>query len=189
MIMSKRHFEFGKLIGGADSEMNGSAIRVMEGYTEVMDSPEAEHLKRNMCKLAALAFEVDGAEKSAHAILFRNLASAPKWYAEFNQFTDCVTRALAKQASTLVPAAAVAANDKLGGLAAKLLALGTIGGIGAGGLGFLMSRDARQTSAENAAIIEKIRAYRQLRRDLEEDMASQQVMSDSNSSKPQRYDV
>jgi hypothetical protein len=189
MIMSKRHFEFGKLIGGADSEMNGSAIRAMEGYTAVMDSPEAEPLKRNMCKLAALAFEVDGAEKSAHAILFRNLAKAPKWYPEFNRFTDCVTRALAKQASPLVPAAAVAANDKLGGLVSKLLALGTLGGIGAGGLGFLMSRDARQTSAENAALLEKIRAYRQLRRDLEEDMAGKQIMPEAKSSKPQRYDV
>ena len=189
MIMSKRHFEFGKLIGGAESEMNGSAIRAMEGYVGVMDAPEAEPIKRNMCKLAVLAFEVDGAEKSAHAILFRNLADAPQWYPEFNRFTDCVTRALAKQASTLVPDAAVAANDKLGGLAAKLLALGTIGGIGAGGLGFLMSRDARQTSAENAAIIEKIRAYRQLRRDLEEDMSSHQVMPELKSSTPQRYDV
>jgi hypothetical protein len=187
--MSKRHFEFGKLIGGVESELNCSTIRALEGYTEVMDSPEAEPLKRNMCKLAALAFEVDGAEKSAHAILFRNLADAPKWYPEFNRFTDCVTRALAKQATTLVPAAAVAANDKLGGLAAKLLALGTIGGIGAGGLGFLMARDSRQTSAENAALIEKIRAYRQLRRDLEEDMSSDQVLSDATNSKPQRYDV
>ena len=187
--MSKRHFDFGKLIGGADAELDRSAINHLEGYTATIDSPAGEGVKRDMCKLAAMAFEMDGAEKSAHAILFRNLAETPEWFPEFDRFTDCVASAIAKQASPLVPAAAMAANDKVGGLVAKLLALGTLGGIGAGGLGFLMARDSRQTSAENSAILEKVRAYRQLRRDLEEDMASKDILPESTNRNAQRYDV
>ncbi len=187
--MKNRHFEFGKLIGGAASGMNRSAVNHLTGYTAVIDSPEGESVKRDMCKLAALAFAADGAEKSAHAILFTNLSNTPVWYPEFDKFTDCVTRAISKQASALVPATAVAANDKLGGIVAKLLALGTLGGIGAGGLGFLISRDARQTSPENSAMIEKIRAYRQLRRDLEEDMAAKDLLPKEEDRKAQRYNV
>jgi hypothetical protein len=187
--MSKRHFEFGMLIGGADAEMNRSAVNYLQGYTSVIDSPAGHEVKRDMCKLAAMAFESDGAGNSAHAILFRNLSNAPQWFPEFDQFTDCVTSALAKQASAVLPAVAAAANDKVGGIVSKLLALGTLGGIGAGGLGFLVSRDARQTSAENAAILEKVRAYRQLRRDLEEDMAAKEIIPDKKQSKAQRYDV
>lgn len=187
--MSKRHFEFGMLVGGADYELDRSSINRLQGYTTVIDSPEGDAVKRNMCKLAAMAFEADGAEKSAHAILFRNLSKAPVWHSEFNKFTDCVFSALSKQASSMVPAVALTANDKVGGILAKLLALGTLGGIGAGGLGFLMSRDARQTSANNAAILEKVRAYKQLRRDLEEDMASKNILPESKKSKEQRYDV
>lgn len=187
--MSKRHFEFGKLLGGATVGLDRSEVNHLDGYVAAIDSPVGEGAKRDMCKLAAMAFEMDGAEKSAHAILFRNLSEAPEWYPEFDQFTDCVASAIAKQASPLVPAAAMAANDKVGGLLAKLLALGTLGGIGAGGLGFLMARDSRQTSAENAAILEKVRAYRQLRRDLEEDMASKEILPESANRKTPRYDV
>jgi hypothetical protein len=187
--MSKRHLEFGMLVGGADAEMDRAAVNYMQGYTSVIDSPEGHEVKRDMCKLAAMALESDGAGSSAHAILFRNLSNAPQWFPEFDQFTDCVTSALAKQASAIIPAVAATANDKVGGIVAKLLALGTLGGIGAGGLGFLVSRDARQTSSENAAILEKVRAYRQLSRDLKEDMAAKDIIPDKKKSKAQRYDV
>jgi hypothetical protein len=186
--MSKRHLEFGMLVGGADAEMDRSAVNYMQGYTSVIDSSAGHEVKRDMCKLAAMALESDGDSNSAHAILFRNLSNAPQWFPEFDQFSDCVTSALAKQAM-VIPAVAAAANDKVGGMAAKLLALGTLGGIGAGGLGFLVSRDARQTSAENAAILEKVRAYRQLSRDLKEDMAAKDIIPDKKKSKAQRYDV
>lgn len=187
--MSNPHFQFGTLVGGAESGLNHSDVNFLTGYVSVIDSPEGEAVKRDMCKLAALAFDVDGGGKTAHAILFSNLAKAPVWYPEFDQFTDCVVRALGKQASMVIPGVAAAANDKVGGLLAKLVALGTVGGIGAGGLGFLVSRDARQTSAENAAILEKVRAYKQLRRDLEEDMAGKEIIPDKKKSKAQRYDV
>lgn len=189
MIMSKRHFEFGKLIGGADFELNKQAVNYLEGYVSVIDSPEGEGVKRDLCKLASMAFAADGLEKSAHAILFDNLSKAAEWFPQFNEYTDCVTSALSKQASALLPAVALTAHDNIGGLVAKLLALGTVGGIGVGGAGFLMSRDARQTSAENASMIEKVRAYRQLRRDLEEDMASKEILPKTKGRKEQRYDV
>jgi hypothetical protein len=189
MIMSKRHFEFGKLVAGADLNLNKRAVNYLEGYTAVIDSPEGAEVKRDLCKLAAAAFAADGLEKSAHAILFSNLSKTPEWFPQFDAYTDCVTSALSKQASALVPAAAVAANDKIGGLFAKLMALGTLGGIGVGSAGFLMARDSRQTSAENAAILEKVRAYRQLRRDLEEDMAIKEILPKNKPRKEQRYDV
>ena len=120
--------------------------------------------------------------------MFDNLSKTAHWYPEFNKFTDCVCRALSKQAA-VVPVA-MAANDKVGGLLAKLMALGTLGGIGAGGLGFLMSRNSRQTSADNAAMLEKVRAFRQLRRDIDEDMQANDVMEQSKAKPaPRRYDV
>ena len=170
-------------------ELNKSAVNYLEGYVAVIDSAEGAEVKRDLCKLAAMAFASDGLEKSAHAILFTSLSKAPEWFPQFDVYTDCVISALGKQASALLPGAAVAANDKIGGLLAKLMALGTLGGIGVGGAGFLMARDSRQTSAENAALLEKVRAYRQLRRDLEEDMSAKEIIPKTKNKKEQRYDV
>ena len=121
--------------------------------------------------------------------MFKNLAQVDQWEPAYNRFTDCVRRALAKQAAPLIPAA-IATHDKLGGNMLKTLtAGGALGGAALGSLAFLLSRNAQQSSAENQALLEKIRAYKQLRRDIEEDMAARGVMDEEVAEEEKRYDV
>lgn len=167
---SNPYFQFGARVGAATLGIDSAGLSRMLGAEKVMSSPEAEPFNRELCKIAAAAFEADSAAHTPAGILFQNLAKVDTWHPGYNRFTDCVKRAMAKQA--MLPAV-VAANE-LGGnsLLKTLVAAGVIGGAGVGSLGFLLSRHANQTSAENAALLEKVRAYRQLRRDIEEDMQS-----------------
>jgi hypothetical protein len=154
----------------------------------VMESQEAEPFNRELCKIAAAAFESDNAGHTVGGQLFQKLATADKWYPEFNKFTDSVKCALAKSAAALP--AFLASKDAIGGPTQSLLALGALGGLGVGSLGFLLSRHASQSSAENAALLEKIKAFKQLRQDIEEDMHAKSVLEAQEAKKPRtRYDV
>ncbi len=161
-----------------------------------MDSPAAEPFDRQVCKIAAAAFEVDGAGHTVYGILFEKLASTDEWSHGYKPFVDSVKRALAKvarasdaeadaafQKAALLPAAMML-HDNLGGNVLKtLVAAGAIGGAGIGSLGFLLSRNARQSSADNAAVEEKIRTYKLLRKEIEEDMTSHDVVPAATGSK------
>lgn len=168
-------FQFGARIGAATLGIDRSGLNRMLGVEKVMSSSEAAPFNRQLCKIAAAAFEVDGANHTPAAILFNNLSEAEEWHPGYDRFSDCVKRAMAKQA--LLPAV-MAANELGGnGLLKTLVATGVIGGAGIGSLGFLLSRHANQTSAENAGLLEKVRAYRQLKRDIEEDMQSDERLN------------
>ena len=160
-----------------------------------MDSAEAVPFRRELCKIAYAAFETAGEPHCAEAILFSNLSKAAEWHPTFNRFTDAVLRALAKQeitkgAAVLLPAVA-AIHDKAGGGMLKTLAAGgALGGAALGSLAFLLSRNAQQSSAENAILLEKVKAYKQLKRDIQEDMEHNELMATNKStSSKSRYDV
>lgn len=160
-----------------------------EASSAVMDSAAAEPFDRQVCKIAAAAFEVDGLAHSVHGILFEKLATAEEWSHGYKPFVDSVKRALAKcaraedaeadevfQKAALLPAAMML-HDQLGGNVLKtLVAAGAIGGAGVGSLGFLLSRNARQSSADNASVMEKIKTYKLLRKEIEEDMSAHDVI-------------
>lgn len=187
-MTTNSHRDFGVLIGAAMIGVDAVTVKKAAHQQRVMDSPEAAPFNRELCKIAAAAFEADGASTSAPAILFQNLAKVEKWYPEFNRFTDCVKRAMAKQAMFLP--AAIATDSSIGGPTRSLLALGALGGLGVGSLGFLLSRHASQSSAENAALLEKVKAFKQLRQDIEEDMAAKRVTEDEDAKKAKtRFDV
>jgi hypothetical protein len=150
-----------------------------------MTTGQAAPFNRELCKIAAAAFETDGDENSTHAILFRNLASTATWSPGYDRFTDCVKRAMAKQAMLPVVAGL---HDKLGGGVVKtLMATGAIGGAGIGSLAFLLSRNAAQSSSESAELLEKVKAFKQLRRDIEEDMHANDVLEKSKPARKERY--
>ena len=158
------------------------------GQGVVMDSPSAAPFNRELCKIAAAAYQVDGAMSEPAAILFRNLSTTPTWDPGYNRFTDCVKRALSKSAAMLGLAGGV--HNSLGGNTLKaLIATGALGGAGVGSLAFLLSRNAAQTSAENAEILERVRAFKQLRRDIEEDMAGDEQIAAALPKKKERYSV
>lgn len=168
-------FQFGARAGAAALGIDGGQYSRMLGCARVMDSPEAAPFNRELCKIAAAAFEADDAAHTPAGILFKNLSETENWNPGYNRFTDCVKRAMAK--SALLPAA-IAANELSGNSLLKtLVATGVIGGAGIGSLGFLLSRNAKQTSSENAALLEKVRAYRQLKRDIEEDMQDSDALN------------
>jgi hypothetical protein len=168
-------FQFGARVGAAMLGIDHSGLNHMLGSEKVMASAEAAPFNRELCKIAAAALAVDGDNHTPAAILFNNLSQVEEWHPGYNRFSDCVKRAMAKQA--MLPAV-VAANELGGkGLLKTLVATGVIGGAGIGSLGFLLSRHANQTSAENAGLLEKVRAYRQLKRDIEEDMQSDERLN------------
>jgi hypothetical protein len=153
-----------------------------------MSSPAAAPFNRELCKIAAAAFQVDGAEHTPAATLFRNLSTAPTWEPGYNRFSDCVKRALSKSAAMMGLAGGLH-NSLSGNTLKALIATGALGGAGVGSLAFLLSRNAAQTSAENAEILEKVRAFKQLRRDIEEDMSEDELVASALPKGKERYSV
>ena len=173
---SSQFFVLRTRLAGAQLGVDRSELIKRAAREKVMQSEEAAPFHRELCKIAVAAFESAGEPNSASAILFKNLSQSRDWPSSYNRFTDSVRRALSKNASVLLPAVA-ATHDKLGGgLMKTLTAGGALGGAALGSLAFLMMRNANQSSSQNAELLEKIRAYRKLKRDIEEDLASNDTM-------------
>jgi hypothetical protein len=175
---SNPHFELGTRIGAVLLGKDPSDLVRLRAQESVMQTKEAAPFHRELCKIAVAAFEAAGEPHSAPAELFRNLSQADEWFESYNRFTDSVRRALGKQASTLLPAVAALHDKAGGGILKTLTAGGALGGAALGSLAFLLSRNAQQSSAENAALLEKVKAYKKLKRDIEEDMASRGTMEE-----------
>lgn len=185
--MQNTYYKFGQRLGAAISGVDRDALDYCVGQEKVMSSASAEPFNRELCKIATAAYQADGAESEPAAILFRNLSTIPTWNPGYNRFTDCVKRSLSKSAMMSL---AGGVHNSLGGNTLKaLIATGALGGAGVGSLAFLLSRNAAQTSAENAEILEKVRAFKQLRRDIEEDMAGDEQIAAALPKGKERYSV
>lgn len=151
------------------------------------DIPQKRQFETDLCKFAADVFDtVDPG--SMEASLFRRASQT--WSPGCPKLAEHVSVALyrTKQATTLLPVLA-ATHDKLGGkLLRTLVAAGVLGGAGVGSLGFLLSRNARQSSAENEGTLEKARVYRQLANDIREDMRMNDVTAPAKKNQG-RYDI
>jgi hypothetical protein len=179
----------GTALAMANMGKSSSELNFCQGLCEVLNRRDSGDFHRELAKIAAAAYAHDGMEGSMQFRLFTKLASEETWFQEFNRFTTPVLTALNKltereagmnkSAATAAAAGGVLAGaQQLPPVLKLLLSVGAIGGIGAGSLGFLLSRDARESSAENNAITEKTRAYKQLRRDIEEDLAATGALDD-----------
>jgi len=164
-------------MGAASFGLDRNALIRARGRASVMQSKEAAPFKRELCKIASSAFDADGDRTSAVAVLFRNLSQVDEWHSSYDRFTDPVLRSLAKSGATLLPAAAALHDKTGGGILKTLTAAGVLGGASLGSLAFLLSRNAQQSSAENAQMLEKVRAYKKLKRDIEEDMSNSGAMA------------
>lgn len=186
-------FEFGSGMVGARLGVDHAEMLRRRAANDVMLSHEAEPFERQLCKIAVELFEAAGDTTSPGVILFRNLEKAA-WHSSFSRFTDRVRQALVymeqeKKASALVPAVA-GLHDKLGGGILKTLAAGgALGGVTLGSLAFLMARNAAQTSTETAGIMEKIRTYKKLKKEIEEDMANDIEIAPDTKTKKNVYEV
>lgn len=145
----------------------------------VYDSEEGVPYKRALVKIATHIYDSLGDTTSVGANLYQRLDQAPQWHASFDAFVDPVRYAVSsavrlhddhvvKEANLLLPIAA--AQGKLGETSKLLLGAGASGGILGGALAHMLVRNARQTSANNAGLEAKILLYKQLRRDIEEDL-------------------
>jgi hypothetical protein len=173
-------FAFGQGLAASTFGIGRNEMLRRQGRQRVMTSEEGIPFERQLCKLAADLFEGFGDAHSPVCILFRNLEKTATWHASYRRFTDSVRRALAnqeelrKEAGAALLPAAVALHDNIGGNILKTLtAGGALTGTALGSLAFLLSRNAEQSSAENAIIMEKVKAYRKLKNDIEEDMANE----------------
>lgn len=159
-----------------------------QGRAAVMDSREAVPFRRELCKIAAHAFAVCEESHKPVAVLFSRLANTEDWHDSYNGFTDCVLRSLSKQAGALL-GGAMALHDKTGGGVMKTLAAtGALGGAALGSIAFMLARNAEQSSAENNMLLEKVRAYKQLKRDIQEDMG-EEYPELREAQTQERYDV
>lgn len=190
-------FDFGSNLVLANRGVERSDFNRSQGLLDGLRADEAGVFHREVCKIAAAAYAEDDMGNSMQYHLFTKLAAMPTWHPELNRFTMPVLSAFQRFAEREIAmrksASAVAAlpfvADKVGvpGFVKLLLGIGAIGGAGAGSLGFLLSRDASESSAENNAITEKTRAYKQLRRDIEEDLASSGALEEAP--KKSRYSL
>jgi hypothetical protein len=171
-------FRYGAALGAAMLGVSPEELVARDAASGVMGSTEAAPFKRELCKMAAAAYTFDGAPRHPVAILYRSLSSNPAWSSGYDRFSDTVCRALAKTAGLLPMASGAAAmHDKLGGGVFKTLtATGALGGASLGSLLFLLSRHAREMSHENQEMLEKARVYKQLRREIEEDMLARDTL-------------
>ena len=188
--MSNPFFEFGAILAASRRDISREELQFRKGAAAVMDSPEAAPFHRELCKIATAAYSTAGEPAHPHAILFRNLSQAEDWYPEYRRFTDPIRRGLAKNATSLLPAVAALHDKAGGGIMKTLTAGGALGGAALGSLAFLLTRNAQQSSAENTALLEKVKAYKQLKRDIEEDMNSTEAMATAKApARGGRYDV
>lgn len=187
MEPNNHYFKLGQRLGAAHYDADVDELHRRMGQESVMKSAAAAPFNRELCKIAAAAYQVDGAERSPAAILFRNLSEIPEWDAGYDRFSDCVKRAMSK--SAMMNMAGGLHNSLSNNTLKALIATGALGGAGIGSLAFLLSRNASQTSAENAEILEKVRAFKQLRRDIDEDMASDEMVAAAQPKRRERHNV
>jgi hypothetical protein len=174
----------------------------------VLRSGEGEPFQRELCKIAAAIYAETGGGKTVAGKLFEKLASADTpWCPQFSRFTDPVLTAIGRwsvdestdereksaSAAALLP---IVASDRSGVPAALklLVGLGAIGGAGAGSVAFMLGRSARQSSAESQQLLEKARAYKKLRREVDEDLANSGALEEDTAGAPsagrtQRYSL
>jgi hypothetical protein len=195
MNITAAGFTFGQGLASSAFGINHAEMTRRRAMHDVMSSAEGAPFQRQLCKIAADLFAEMGDAQCPAAVLFRNLEKTATWHKSYDRFTDHVRRALSgqeslqKEAMGILPVAA-ALHDKAGGGIMKTLAAGgALGGAALGSLAFLLSRNADQSSAENAILMEKIRAYRKLKNDIEEDMASEPPASMRSKPSTSRYNV
>lgn len=182
------YFNFGSQMAAALGGVNREELNTRKGQEGVMSAKDAIPFNRQLCKIAAAAYTTDGDPTAPAAILFQNLSNVDSWHTGFNVFSDCVKRSLAKQAM-LLPVMG-GAHSSLGSDTLKtLVATGALGGATVGSLAFMLGRNASQTSAENAALLEKVRAFKQLRRDIDEDLAANEVTAAASPKGRTRHNV
>ena len=96
------HFRLGQRLGAAQHGADADELDRRIGHASVMNSADAAPFNRELCKIAAAAYQADDSPNAPAAILFRNLASAPEWDAGYDRFSDCVKRALSKSAMLML---------------------------------------------------------------------------------------
>jgi len=173
--IKKQAFNLGAQMVAHEHGVNRDVITRLTAKQAVMSSAEAAPFHRELCKIASAAFDAEGDFTSAPAILYRNLSKADVWHKEYNQFTDPIVRSLGKSAAALLPGVAALHDKAGGGILKTLTAGGALSGAAIGSLAFLLSRNAQQTSAESAQLLEKVKTYKRLKRDIEEDLANKGV--------------
>lgn len=151
---------------------------------------ESEQYGRSWASVACHIFD-EGQVKSAASCLYQQLRDVPEWHPEFDRFIRPVVRACAQQGmqKSAVFGAVKGALGKLLGatpaaVSTALLAAGAAGAAG-GGLAHVVHRQARQDSVDNAQLEEKIRAYRQAARDIEEDLINSGALETADTSDDQ----
>lgn len=167
----------GKAIAAAKHGVKISDMPRLEGVVEALSKEEM--FCRGLCKFAAQ--RIFAGEKSATAIAYARLAdNATEWRKGYRVFSDAVLSALGRakgmdkkaflQEAMLVPAAITGSKDYIPSAMRLALATGLLtGALGGTGLHFL-SRNARQTSEENEALLAKAMEYKKMRSEIEEDL-------------------
>jgi hypothetical protein len=178
--------ESGRRLAAAISGCSAPEYHAMRGYQHARERGDLEPVSRALCKFAADIFAERGAASTVPGLLYSRLSdeSLP-WSHGYEPFAETVSRALTKVANdqcgedayelsklaSVLPATVLAAHESLGGnLLKTLLAAGALSGVGAGSLSFVLNRSADQTSAANAALLEKAITYKKLQLEIEEDL-------------------
>lgn len=204
--MKNPYHSYGQHLARAIHGVPSAEYTSMVAQDRVLRSAEGEPFQREICKIASAIFIETGGGNTVAGKLFEKLASADTpWCPEFSRFTDPVLTAIGRwsadegiaereKSATAAAMLPIIASERSGVPSAlkMLVGLGAIGGAGAGSVAFMLGRSARQSSAESQQLLEKARAYKKLRREVEEDLANSGALEDdtagaAQSGRGQRY--
>lgn len=183
-------FEFGMRLASAGAGVSRDEMLMTIGEESAFREEHAATYKRELCKMAVAAFQAGDAGDSVEAHLFDNLSKQAYWSPAYDRFTACVLRAMARvdaeedatahqdMDKSAFPIIAGALHEKSGipSMLKTLLSVGAVGGVSTGALAFLLNRNARQSSADSNKILQRVRTYNQLRKEIEEDMTASGAM-------------
>ena len=168
---------FGAALSASARGKKVSDVNRIAGFVEEIGKHEL--FCRSLCKVAAAVYAFEGAEGSTNGIAFSRLADPrTPWKPGYRAFSDIVLGAIGRAApmrkqaflEEAILAPTVIKEMNVSTPMRMALAAGVLGGaVGGTGLHFL-SRNARQTSVENEALLQKAREYRRLRQEIDEDM-------------------
>lgn len=197
-------FNFGKALACAGSGTSVEHLDFLEKVAATLEDENNPHfgiVSRIWATAGARVFEKAGAQDKFAYSLMRALEVAPKWHAIFDEFVEPVKNAFValrehtkeEQAEFEEHVKAAGVGAFLPGMAAmaapemaKLLLMApALGGVGAGSLYWLLSRQAQGNDAKEQLMEARVKQYKRIADTVEDELARKGIVADSVNAKPE----
>ena len=174
--------EAGETIACVLHGIKRSDLEAIKAKEQRLNSEEGAVYKQQLAKVASHIYKEIGEGNTLEGILYEELSKAASWEKGYDVFIDPVRKSIGRviKQDTIMHKSATEFSTLLGlgkssigkasdGLA-LLTSLGILTGVTGGSLLHLINRNAKQMSANNAALEAKIDLYKRLGNDVREEL-------------------